>query len=212
MVRRRYLAVGGALAIAAVVAVVAVVALSGGGRSETSVADADGTSEGITVHGHWVIEVRQPDGALVSRQEFDNSMLSDGRKHLAGLLAGSRSTGMWQVRVLAAAPADLCLTGRECTIVEPTSVNASDPGFFPNLVVSLVGVGDQLQLSGNFTAQYDNAIGRVSTAASVCGDTVAPASCDDSLLTEFTQRVLLPSPVDVLAGQQVLVKVTLSFS
>lgn len=33
-----------------------------------------GQSEGIKVHGHWVIEVRNPDGSLVNRVEFENSI------------------------------------------------------------------------------------------------------------------------------------------
>jgi hypothetical protein len=31
--------------------------------------------EGITVHGHWTIEVREPDGAVVTHREFENSLL-----------------------------------------------------------------------------------------------------------------------------------------
>jgi len=33
-----------------------------------------GSHEGITVHGHWTIEVRNPDGSLVRRVEFENSL------------------------------------------------------------------------------------------------------------------------------------------
>lgn len=35
---------------------------------------AKGQHEGITVHGHWVIEVRNPDGKLVKHVEFENSL------------------------------------------------------------------------------------------------------------------------------------------
>jgi len=33
-----------------------------------------GTHEGIKVHGHWMIEVRSPDGKLLSHTEFENSL------------------------------------------------------------------------------------------------------------------------------------------
>ncbi|HEY6273708.1 MAG TPA: hypothetical protein VIX19_17145 [Terriglobales bacterium] len=33
-----------------------------------------GAHEGITVHGHWTIEVRNPDGSLVRHIEFENSL------------------------------------------------------------------------------------------------------------------------------------------
>ena len=34
----------------------------------------EGQREGITVHGHWAIEVRNPDGKLVSHTEFENAL------------------------------------------------------------------------------------------------------------------------------------------
>jgi hypothetical protein len=33
-----------------------------------------GKDEGIKVHGHWVLEIRNPDGSLASRKEFENSL------------------------------------------------------------------------------------------------------------------------------------------
>lgn len=33
-----------------------------------------GQHEGITVHGHWIIEVRNPDGKVVSHTEFENAL------------------------------------------------------------------------------------------------------------------------------------------
>jgi hypothetical protein len=35
-------------------------------------------SEGIKVHRRWTIDVRQPDGKLVSHHEFDNALTEDG--------------------------------------------------------------------------------------------------------------------------------------
>jgi hypothetical protein len=34
----------------------------------------DGSHEGITIHGHWTIEVHNPDGSLVRHVEFENSL------------------------------------------------------------------------------------------------------------------------------------------
>lgn len=36
---------------------------------------AGGMHEGIKVHGHWVIEVRRPDGKLYSHTEFENNLI-----------------------------------------------------------------------------------------------------------------------------------------
>lgn len=37
---------------------------------------AKGQHEGITVHGHWVIEVKNQDGKVVTQREFENSLSS----------------------------------------------------------------------------------------------------------------------------------------
>jgi len=39
---------------------------------------AGGKNEGIKVHGHWVLEIKNPDGSLASRHEFENSLVPGG--------------------------------------------------------------------------------------------------------------------------------------
>jgi len=69
-----------------------------------------GLAQGIKVHGHWVIEVRNPDGAIASRHEFDNSLtqgIGDGGTNaLVALLtrASSVQTPSWQVVLAEANP------------------------------------------------------------------------------------------------------------
>ena len=46
-----------------------------------------GPSEGIKVHGHWEMEVRNPDGTLVTRREFENELHSFGKSKLASVLS-----------------------------------------------------------------------------------------------------------------------------
>jgi hypothetical protein len=52
-----------------------------------------GQSEGIRVHGHWMIEVKNPDGKVTARREFENSVQPAGESYLAALLAGNNSPG-----------------------------------------------------------------------------------------------------------------------
>lgn len=58
-----------------------------------------GNHEGIQVHGHWIIEVKNPDGTLVSHTEFENALspgfpvptggqASSGEAFLSALLTG----------------------------------------------------------------------------------------------------------------------------
>lgn len=54
---------------------------------------AKGESEGIRVHGHWIIEVMSPNGKVTARREFENAIQSTGMSYLASLLAGNNSPG-----------------------------------------------------------------------------------------------------------------------
>jgi hypothetical protein len=54
--------------------------------------------EGIKVHGHWVIDVRNPDGTLAQHKDFQNSLVKfgaaiSGDQLLAGLLSGNLTPG-----------------------------------------------------------------------------------------------------------------------
>ncbi|MGC1186282.1 MAG: hypothetical protein WA871_02715 [Candidatus Acidiferrales bacterium] len=78
-----------------------------------------GQHEGITVFGRWVIEVKNPDGRVVIRREFENNLTS-GANVLAGLLSGYFAPGVWEIH-LAGAPGP-CSTGASgsCTIAPST--------------------------------------------------------------------------------------------
>jgi len=57
-----------------------------------------GQHEGIKVHGHWTIEVKNPGGKLVSRTEFENSLvLPYGAEALSFLLLGEDVPGGYRV-------------------------------------------------------------------------------------------------------------------
>jgi len=62
---------------------------------EPSTAPAKAGTEGIKVHGHWIINVKNPDGTLVEHREFDNSLQNNGGAALVGLLSGYFTPGDW---------------------------------------------------------------------------------------------------------------------
>jgi len=68
-----------------------------------------GQSEGIRVHGHWVIEVKNPDGSLAKRVEFENSLVTStnypgasltGSQALVGVLSGVAALSASQAAAL----------------------------------------------------------------------------------------------------------------
>ena len=65
-------------------------------ESESSTAaekPGDASHEGIKVHGHWTIEVKNPDGSVATHHEFENSLQSQGLNLLNSLLSSSSSFG-----------------------------------------------------------------------------------------------------------------------
>jgi len=62
-----------------------------------SASRAKGAHEGITVHGHWTIEVKNPDGTVASRHEFENKISPIGADLLTGLLSGQYVSGGFMV-------------------------------------------------------------------------------------------------------------------
>ncbi|MGA3161434.1 MAG: hypothetical protein ABSC77_09470 [Terracidiphilus sp.] len=65
--------------------------------------------QGIKVHGHWVLQVKNADGSLGERREFNNSLVTTGQgitgnQLLAGLLAGDLVTGFPGIFFLTTTP------------------------------------------------------------------------------------------------------------
>ena len=153
-----------------------------------------GPIEGITVHGHWVIEVRDPDGTLVERREFENALSSAAT--ITGLLARDHSAGLWEVQLRAsvssAAPCQTSAgTSSHCHVVESAS-SVSDAKFSKTLTISH-GFGDFV-LTGTATAQKSGEVGVVRTGMSRCATPVAPDSPCEATYFTFTPN----PPKDVL--------------
>jgi hypothetical protein len=73
---------------------------------------------GIKIHGHWVLEVKNPDGKLVERREFNNSLVTGGAyvsgdQLLAAILTGDLTPGGFAVALITGStagqdPTSLC--------------------------------------------------------------------------------------------------------
>jgi len=195
----------------------------------------DGRREGIKVHGHWTIEIHNPDGTLADRREFENSLSqSTGAQILAGLLNntgainntafGSTVLPFWWAVTLAGpqslainVPAGPCGTGNPCVIAQ--NFNAPGPAPAPGF---LAGFPDSFALTttlngGTFTLGGSVAATTTSNIVSVATSTVIfpPASLSNltpaPIYTQFTSTTL-PNPITATAGQTVAVTVIISFS
>lgn len=144
--------------------------------------------EGIKVHGHWLIEVRNPDGRVTARHDFHNAFYpAEGRNFLGNVLGRHRQIVEWRVLLGEIGNAGPC----------------SGPCMISETVGGLVVQGsDVLVLSGSIVASSDGAFDRVATR---------PIAGTDGRTYTFTEK-FLPVPITIVAGQSISVKVTISFS
>jgi hypothetical protein len=82
-------------------------------------APSGGLNTGIQVHGHWKIVVRNPDGTVATRRDFENSITFNGAYLLQNILGGTMTPGAWAIG----------LSGNTgpCTGVLLNIVNSADP-------------------------------------------------------------------------------------
>jgi hypothetical protein len=215
-------------------------ALAAASPAAAQTANGGGQREGVTVHGHWIIDVRNPDGSLASHVEFDNDLLQfgagiGGHNALAAIMGRSRSVGLWQIRLIGpppppgviAASGGPCASGgfpAQCYIVEPANTFTATYTF-SNLVVDVPQVstpfgprfGPRLELSGTATAANSTVpIYSVQTFLTGCANTDSSAACSAATAATtgawFFTGTTLPSPIALTTGQLIQVKVILAFT
>lgn len=159
-------------------------------------------TEGIKVHGHWVIEVRNPDGTLVSRTAFENSLTTTGATVIANVLGKVEAITWWEIRV-----GDACGgpgTPRPCYITEAARPKVGVSSYSYNLVVDAASQPGSLILSGSVIAEDDDDILTVGTGA------VMPSQGGNIAGVVITLTTI--TSIAVVAGQQIVATVTLSFN
>ena len=154
-----------------------------------------GPSDGIKVHGHWTIELTNPDGSVAGRHEFENALLNQGARVLATLLQGSAPRGFWVVQVGHTSGGPCGPNATPCFLAEPGS-----PIQGALLSVALMANGEAVKLSGTAMAGLDGDIALVTTTQIIGLQSFV-----------FSQRTL-PAPIHVVAGQSITVSVVFSFS
>ena len=190
----------------------------GASAGEAASGQAGAQVEGIKVHGHWTIEVRDPDGTLVERREFDNAIASSGNMILTNILGRNKTVGNWQIWTVSQGASEVCedpaaTPHANCHIAEAGDPGATNNNFFETLSVSASSDPSSLNLSGYLIAQRDGSIYSVNTVVFTCDGDVAPDACvGTSGSSAWVTDTILPSPVPALTGQQVLVNVVISFS
>jgi hypothetical protein len=172
-------------------------------QDQNSPAKDKGAHEGIKLHGHWSIDVKNPDGTLVKHSDFENQLQYDGTQYLTALISGwgvggdyaiyftnatATATGSPTTNVVCPAPASTTTsTFPYCSIVQ--NIN-TQPGIFHCLhyycvggltVTPTFGSGTGLPnvvLAGNITAPQAGSINNVYIGFNGCNSvsTTTPAT------------------------------------
>jgi hypothetical protein len=185
-----------------------------------------GPKEGIKVHGHWIIDVRNPDGTVVAHREFENALTSIGAITLAKILGRQRTPNLWVI-FLRSGPNGVTpwlLNGvQPGFILEPNDFSPADFHTFKTLTVTVptgtdangnpVPNANKLVLSGNATALNAGQIGEVGTSLISCPANVLPGNpCVGFSDLQSATFATLNTPQSVSAGQIIQVTVVISFS
>ena len=168
--------------------------------------------EGIKVHGHWSIVIKNPDGSVASRHEFENSLAPpNGAEFLTQVMARTKTPGFYILSLARSVGGTDACGSVNCSVSEP---GAGSP-VSTNLTVTATANPFATVLQGSFQASSAGDIAQVFSYLTVCQPSVSPTACPGSgavsIALPFTERAL-PTPITVQPNQIVQVTVTLTFS
>lgn len=195
--------------------------------------------EGIKVHGHWVMDLKDKDGKVIEHRDFQNSLdRNNGTNLLIDLLTGVTVGGNMEIDAIKSASTGTFGGGGVSYAMFPAGTNVSSAtcttgtsGFnnsrfcFNNMTATTqhdpVDSAGTLILHGQFTAAADVVIDTVQTRNGGCfvtsGD-FGPAQCAAGTnLPQLAQSIFVftgtgITPLTVLSGQTLAITVTISFS
>jgi hypothetical protein len=174
--------------------------------------NAQSRREAIAVRGHWAIVVRNPDGTIAQRRDFENALTDEGKSLLAVIVGGLPffpEGRLWRIQ-LADVPASssACDDGvmpQPCLIVPITDPLRPQQGRAAYTLSTRV-INSKVVLEGSVKATRNGAIGHVITGFYSDGDFTATWATGRNHGVHETFQ-----PVTIVAGQIVQVTVTISF-
>jgi hypothetical protein len=203
-----------ALSAVTVVVLVLVIAFAAGFSFGQATASApDGSEIAVMIRGDWNVTVKNGDGTVAQEHAFHNEF--NGASTLAPILAHQSATGRYWLTLSDQTGAgqqpcgDPAAAAAACFVFEPDDPNASVAFWFGNLTVA--SASSSVSVTGTIIATRAGQFNHVRMLLSRCAATTAPNDCHPGAYGNFSARTL-PAPISVVAGQQILVTVTYTFS
>jgi len=189
--------------------------IAGGVPSTTVRAQEGGPKEGIKVHGHWAVDVRNADGGLASHTEFENALVG-GNLILAQALTQSVTLGSWSISVAGVGnPCAAELPRHFCVITDVASTNergGPTKSWAPTLQATPNVQTGTVTLTGWIQAPAAGSITIVQTYLNSCGAQTPISDCHaGTIANSFTGTTASPG-IAVIADQIIQFTVTISFS
>jgi hypothetical protein len=165
------------------------------------------TQEGIKVHGDWIIVIRNEDGSVAARHEFQNALVNFTL--LPTILAHGGSAGQWFIFL--DGPIHPCFPSDACRLMETGTAVAN------NAEMKVRVNGNTLLMVGSVKAQNASQITSVATALFVCAPSALPSigcigASSSGAPSSFTQKDVTSFNINVGVNQTMDVTVTISFS
>jgi hypothetical protein len=192
---------------------------------------AQGPRETISVRGHWVMEVRNPDGTIAARREFDNAMSPFALFIVQELFTRNGALGAYSILLRSGSQTSPFgnNAGRDedqpvaARITEPTNFygGSDDLSFRTMLPPERVLNQAAFRLAGTATATEGGWITEVQTGVNLCGGSAqAPGATSPHECAADSARVgsswpftgTTIAPLRLEAGQVIDVKVTIGFA
>jgi hypothetical protein len=194
--------------------------------------------EGIKVHGHWVIDIKNPDGTLAQHHEFENSLQLEGAATIIQLITGVDVPSDMAIGVTSPAgqtppcgpsAQSICLMVRSlkdepggdfCASSAVCSVNLTSVTNLTSQPYTLTYAGSfQAEEAGSITG-VESILGTCNLAPAISPETTSPAACTSATglppagsaygFAYFSATTI--NAVAVAAGQIVQVSVAFTFS
>jgi len=207
----------------------------GGPAQPAPATPSGGNREGVKMHGHWVIDVKNPDGTIAEHRDFENTITGYGQELLAGVISGYVVPSDYGIflsssgTVPCAEPQGFagCVILRSLSTLPGSAVCPYYTCFTgltltPTLIDN-ASTGSAIVLAGTFTATQGGTITGVTTLYGTCPaqigsatalTTVSPSTCSQTQGSGgYRQLSQAPvSTVTVVTSQIVQVTVTITFS
>jgi hypothetical protein len=209
-------------------------------EEETAAAPKKPGQEGIKVHGHWVMDLKDKDGKVIAHRDFQNSLSPNaGPDTLIYMLSGILVPSNMEILASHSPQSQFDFSGITY-VMQPASNHRACTTNCSNTFTQAYTSSEKIcapetaacyntatiVLNGSFTASATVSIDTVSTGVQNCvlaqgtglPIAISPAQCNADTLPagyvdgvfKFTSATI--TPLSVAAGQTLAITVTLSFS